>query len=117
MLIKLIILLFIIFVFGRMAKKFKKKEITNKEFMGWGFFWIIVATAVIWSKTTDMIADFVGVERGSNLAIYISILALFYLAFRFMAKVEEMDRNITNIVRGIALSDENTEKKLKNKDL
>lgn len=106
MLIKLIIILFILFVFGRMVKKFKRKEITNKEFIGWGIFWIIVASAVLWPKTTDIIASFVGVERGANLAVYISVLALFYLSFRFMVKIDELDRNITKIVRNIAINEE-----------
>ncbi|MFH1030598.1 MAG: DUF2304 domain-containing protein [bacterium] len=113
MLIKLIIILFVLFVFGRMVKKLKKKEITSKEFLGWGIFWIIVAAAAIWPRTTDMVAYFVGVERGSNLAIYISILVLFYLAFKFMAKADEIDRNITKIVRKIAIDRAEEEREIK----
>ncbi len=59
----------------------------------------------IWFRKTDLIASFFGVEKGADLAIYISILLLFYLMFKVLVKVEELDKNITKIVREIALKE------------
>lgn len=105
MLIQLIILLFIAFVISGMFKKIKKEELTKKEFMWWFIFWIIVGIATISPKSADLVAKYLGVERGSNLAVYISILVLFYLIFRIMAKIDKLDRNITKIVREVAINE------------
>jgi len=86
-----------------MAKKLKSNELTKKEFIWWLSFWVIVAIATLSPKTADLVAKFLGVERGSNLAVYISIIALFYLFFRIMVKIDQIDRNITKIVREIAV--------------
>lgn len=104
MLIQLIIILFILFVFSRLVKKIKTGEITRKEFIGWVIFWLIVMAATISPPTTDIVANFFGVERGSNLAVYISIIVIFYLIFRIMVKLAEIDKNITKIVREDAVN-------------
>ncbi len=105
MLIQLIILLFIAFVLSRMFKKLKKKELTKREFIWWFIFWIIVGIVTISPKLADLVAKYLGVESGSNLAVYISILVLFYLIFRMMVKIDKLDRDITKIVRNVAINE------------
>ncbi len=105
MLIQLIIVLFIAFVLSRMFKKLKRKELTRREFLWWFIFWIIVAIATINPRLADLVAKYLGVESGSNLAVYISILVLFYLIFRIMVKIDKLDRDITKIVRNVAIDE------------
>lgn len=90
-------------------KKFKKGELSLKEFILWAVLWLIIIIATISPKTTDIAANFLGVGRGYDLSVYISIIVLFYLMFRIMVKIDKMDRNITKIVREVAIkeADEN----------
>ena len=111
MLIQFIIILFSAFVIFRLIDKFKKKEVSTKEFCLWLFFWLLVISATIWFRKTDVIAKFFGVEKGADLAVYVSIIVLFYLVFKMVIKFDKMERDITKIVRKIAIDSEE-----KNKD-
>ncbi|MBI2551629.1 DUF2304 domain-containing protein, partial [Candidatus Uhrbacteria bacterium] len=54
-------------------------------------------------KTTEIAARFVGVGRGADLAIYVGMLVLFFLVFKLFVKIEEVEREITKVVRKEAL--------------
>lgn len=110
MIIKIIILIFIIFVLGKIFLRYQKKEISRRELLIWLIFWLLVAGAVVWPHQTDVFSKFFGVERGADLLVYISILVLFYLVFRILVKLERIDKEITKIIRHIAL-DENSKDK------
>jgi len=105
MLIQLIIVIFTLFVASRMVKKIRKQEITLREFILWMAFWLVVAIAALLPKTADIVANFFGVERGSNLAVYISIITIFYLLFNIMVKLQEIEKNMTKIVRNAAIKE------------
>jgi len=103
--IQVILLLFILSVVFSVIFKFKRKEISAKEFVFWIFLWASVLVAVIYPHTTDKIAKIVGVGRGADLLIYISIFVLFFIIFKIFVKLEKIERNITKIVRKIALDE------------
>jgi len=105
MLIQITLLLFILFVFSRIILQFRKRIITLKETIFWIFFWVLVALAVIFPKTTDLFAKTLGVGRGADLLIYLAVIFLFYLVFRVFIRIEKIERNITKIVRKIALDE------------
>ncbi len=103
MLIQLIIILFSLFAIFRLFNKFKEREISNKEFYLWLFIWASIVGATIWFRKTDIIAKFFGVEKGVDLAVYISILALFYLMFKIIVKIDALEKEITKLVRRDAI--------------
>jgi len=105
MLIKVILVVFIIFVLIKTVWRFIKKEIAAKEFFGWLVFWLLVGVAVVLPQTTDLLAAQVGVSRGADLLVYISVLVLFYVVFRILVRLEKIDEEITKVVREISLSD------------
>ena len=103
MIIQFLIVLFSLFALYRLWGKFKAKEVSGNELFAWSSFLIIVIVATIWFKQTDIIANFFGVEKGADLAIYISIIVLFYLQFKSLVKIDNIEKNITKIVRELAL--------------
>lgn len=109
MLIKIFILIFILFVLSRIYARYRKKDINGREFGLWLVFWCVIGVAAIMPQKTDILAKFVGVERGSDLLIYISVLVLFYAVFRILVKLERVDREITDVVRHIAVKDKKEE--------
>ena len=108
--IQVILSLFIFFAVWAIISKYKRKEITAREFIFWLSFWALVLTAVIYPKSTDEIAKIVGVGRGADLLVYISIFVLFFVIFKIFVKLEKIERDITKIIRKIALDEK------KNKD-
>ncbi|OGY42612.1 MAG: hypothetical protein A2Y82_02875, partial [Candidatus Buchananbacteria bacterium RBG_13_36_9] len=82
------------------------KIISLQEFLLWTIFWFLVGFVVILPETTSLVANFVGVGRGVDLVIYISILILFYLVFRVLVRLDKIDKDVTKIVRKIALGSE-----------
>jgi len=115
MLIKYIIIIFAIFAIYRATIRLKDKFINRGEYILWSTFWIIVIIATLLPKNLDKIAQFVGVERGADLAVYLSIVVIFYLIFKILTRQEKIKQEITTIVRDIALNN-NTEKNEKNRD-
>ena len=105
MFIKVLILAFIVFALWRTALKYRQNEITGRELSIWAVFWFLVAAATLAPKKTDVIAQWLGVERGADLLVYLSIIALFFLVFRIIVKLEKMDRDITKVVRKNALDE------------
>lgn len=104
MIIKFIIIIFVVVVLWRTFWRFKKNDITIQELILWSILWLVVAGATLVPRETDTIAQFVGVERGADLLVYLSILVLFFAVFKIIVKLEKIDRDITKIVRGVAVN-------------
>ncbi|MBS3125164.1 DUF2304 family protein [Candidatus Woesearchaeota archaeon] len=80
----------------------------NRKLSGaWFVFWILVWGGVgivaFIPAVSYWLAHLVGIGRGLDLLIYLSIIVLFYLVFKLFMKVESMSRNITSLVRELAL--------------
>jgi hypothetical protein len=103
MIIQIILILFIFFVITKVALRYKDKIISLQEFVLWTIFWFMVGFVVILPETTSLIANIVGVGRGVDLVIYISVLILFYLAFRILVRLDKIEKDITKIVRSVSL--------------
>lgn len=114
MLIKYIIIFFALFVVYKAGLRFKSRDISRREYALWVFFWIIVIIATLVPKNLDKIAQFVGVERGADLAIYLSIIVIFYLIFKILVHLDKIDREITKIVRNMALDEKEDDEKEQN---
>lgn len=111
MIIQIILLFFIIYAVIKVALRYKDKIISLQEFILWTIFWFMVGFVVILPETTSLVASFVGVGRGVDLVIYISILILFYLVFRILVRLDKIDKDVTKIVRSIALKKEGEDEK------
>ena|SRR3989338_1121061 len=103
--IKIIIIAFILFILWRTFIRFRRRDITGREFGIWAIFWLIVAITALIPQQTDVIAQFLGVERGADLLVYISIIVLFFIVFRTIVKLEKINKDVTAVVRDKALND------------
>ena len=105
MLIKIILIIFVLFAVSKVALRYKDKVISLQEFVLWTIFWFMVAFLVVFPETTSYIANIVGVGRGVDLVIYIAIFILFYLMFRSLVKLDKVEKDVTKVVRKVALDD------------
>ena len=104
MLIKFFLLPVIAVIVWRLIWQYQHKKLGRRFFIFWLIVWVL-AGVVIWQPgIASYFANKFGVGRGSDLAIYISIVLIFYLLFRFLMRLERMEKQITNLVSKIALS-------------
>jgi len=95
--------------------RFIRKQIRIGELFVWVIFWLLAVGFVLWPDASQRLAEVFGVGRGVDLVVYLAIMLIFYLLFRIFMKFEKQEKELTKIVRYIAL-DETEKKPQKNKD-
>src|SRR3989338_4584488 len=95
LLIQAIIILFAIFALVRALSRYRQGRLPRGWLAFWIIFWFAVVFVAVSPSVTDRAAHFVGVGRGADFAIYLSVVALFYLAFRLFVKIEDVERDVT----------------------
>ncbi|HSD12258.1 MAG TPA: DUF2304 family protein [Patescibacteria group bacterium] len=71
----------------------------------WSALWIAAAVVVLRPEVASFFANLVGVGRGVDAVLYVSIIALFYLVFRIFLRLDKLDRDITLLVRKVGLAE------------
>ncbi len=101
--IRLTLLGLIILLFAHVLTQYRRRTIAAGAAVLWSLLWIAGAVLVLWPDLSSRLASAVGVGRGVDLILYIAILAVFYILFRVMVRLESIERSITDIVRKDAL--------------
>jgi small membrane protein len=111
---QLIVILFCLYAALRVWQKIKIRGIGKRWGAFWLAFWLGVGTVVALPWTTSLLATRLGVTRGVDLVMYVSVIVLFYLVFRLTIKIEKLEGNITKLVREVAIS--SAEERTKNQE-
>ncbi len=101
--IQIIAVLFALFAFSRTFIRYREAKITTKEFVFWSVIWFGIIIVAILPWTTTIIANLIGIRRGIDVVVYLSIVILFYLTFKMYVKMENVEREITKLVREEAI--------------
>ncbi|ABR56916.1 DUF2304 domain-containing protein [Methanococcus aeolicus] len=112
--IQIIAIVLAVFALSRIILQVKNSNMTFDAALFWVFIWISILTSVIFPSMLGKLAILTGVGRGVDVIIYLSIMMLFYLLYRTYVKMENMEREITKLVREIAIN-EREENKTVNK--
>ncbi len=110
---QLLFSIFILFAISRAILRFKEGKISFLALVGWVFLWLWVGIIIWIPGVTTHIARILGIGRGADLIIYGSIIIIFYLIFRIYVKLEDIERQITQLARKIALQNISSFKKTK----
>jgi len=101
----------ILFFLVRLFWQKKKENIDSREFVFWLFFWLGSGLVVVFIKKMDnLVAELGFSSAGIDVLFYLSILLLFSLVFRLRIRQEKIDREITKIIREIAISNKQNER-------
>src|SRR4051812_49179308 len=65
----------------------------------WILFWLGVDVVILFPNSTTVLANKLGIGRGVDLVVYVSIIMIFFVLFRLNVKLEGINRQITKIVR------------------
>lgn len=108
--IQFLIIAFALFVISRVILGFKSKRVSFRTLLFWLGLWLVISAAFLLPKTADWLAQMLGLGRGADVAIYFSILLIFYLLFRIFTRLEKIESDITSIAREMSLRDKNNQK-------
>ncbi len=112
--IQIILLVFITFFLSRVYLRSKEKLIPAKMALFWTVIWLLALAGILLPSTTTQIAALFGVGRGVDIIVYLGISILFYLVFRIYVMIEDLRREVTKVVRTIALQNAAKPKKNSN---
>jgi hypothetical protein len=101
--IQIVLICFAVFAMSRVMIRYRRGNMRTVDLGLWLVFWVAVIVVAWLPDTTNLLARWLGVGRGVDTAMYLSLLVIFYLLFRSFAKIEDLDRQITRIVRANAL--------------
>jgi len=103
--IQIILVAFSAFALFGVVSRFRRGDLTLTRLCLWIVFWAAVIFVTLRPDTTSRLATRLGVGRGADVAVYLALVAAFYLLFRLYVKIEEVERQITKLTRETALKD------------
>lgn len=103
--IQVLIIVFALFAITRTVLQFKRGVVTRSWLFFWILFWLAAGVVAVLPQTADAVARLVGVGRGADAVIYASLIAIFYLIFRLYVKIEQVEGEITRLVRKLSMDD------------
>jgi small membrane protein len=101
--IQILILIFALFALSRAFLRFREKSLTVSEFIFWTFIWVAVIVVSIYPDLISEISSIVGIGRGVDFAVYISVIILFYLVYRIYVKLDEHDQKMNRLMRELII--------------
>ena len=115
MMIQIGIVIFSLFVISRIILRARDKKLSLWGVLFWvGLFATIIVLALM-PKVMTWVSRLAGIQRGVDLFIYLSIIALFYMVFRIYIALEKLSQEITTAIRCVAIL-EHDFKKIKEKE-
>jgi len=102
--IQILAVVFVSFVGSRAILRAKDKKISIGELFFWLAIWSGLIFVVFFPNMVSYFARLLGIGRGVDIIVYMSISLLFYMLFRLYVKLEELEREITKLVREHALN-------------
>lgn len=101
--LQLVAAVFTIFALSRAYLRFKERKLSSFAFIFWMLIWLLGSLAILFPETTTKVARLVGIGRGVDALLYGSVVVIFYLIFRIYIKIEDTQKQITELTRKFAL--------------
>lgn len=110
MLVQILLTVFLLFVLSRVILQLRSAQISIATFIFWGGLFLVALVGVLDPRLTVVAAGYLGIGRGADVIIYLSIALIFYLIFRLSINLEETRREISELVRSLALKEQKQQK-------
>ncbi|OGD60786.1 hypothetical protein A3I57_03850 [Candidatus Beckwithbacteria bacterium RIFCSPLOWO2_02_FULL_47_23] len=94
---------FLLFAVSRVLLRLKDGTLSLSNFIFWAGLFVVALIGVIKPELTTLVAQKLGINRGSDVVVYASILLMFYLIFRTNILLENLRHDLTELVRKLAL--------------
>lgn len=105
MYLQIIITIFIVFILTKLFRQKQKNKLSSLSFTIWFLLWLAVLVVFWQPETASYLANILGIGRGADLIVYLSVVAIFYMLFRIFIRLNKIDSEITRLTRKEALND------------
>ena len=95
--------------------RFKEGKMTVGMLTLWILIWAAVIGISIYPESTNVLASLTGIGRGLDFILIIGLIGCYYLIFKIYTMLENMEKEITQLVRDIAIQREELEPQNKEK--
>ena len=87
--------------------RFREGKMSLGMLLVWSAIWIIIILISLFPAETGAFAPLLGIGRGLDLVFILGLIGCYYLIFRIYNMIENVEQEITHLVREIALQREN----------
>ncbi|MBT4349287.1 DUF2304 domain-containing protein [bacterium] len=101
--LQILVTLFVVIILFKLFKQRQADKLSLSSFFAWFILWLIVLVVFWQPNTASYLANFLGIGRGADLIIYLSVIVIFYLLFKIFVRLNKIDKEITKIVREDAI--------------
>ena len=100
---QIFLLSLVILGMGLVILRYRQRKIGTVAFLLWLVLWTGAAAVIMFPMSTVILARILGIGRGADLVLYTSLIVTLYLLFRLHVRLEQVNREVTQIVRALAL--------------
>jgi len=97
--------IFVTFVLLRLFLRYRDGDVSLPRGIAWAVLWIAVVVISWRPEISETLTRWSGVGRPVDLLYAISIVFLFYALFSVYLRLEQMQQQLTQLVRELALKD------------
>ncbi len=101
--LQIFISLLVILIWIKIFKQWQKNKMSLLIFSIWFVLWAAILLVFWQPDLTTYLANFLGIGRGADLIVYLSIVLIFYLIFKIFIRLDKTDKLITKMVREDAI--------------
>lgn len=87
--------------------RFREGKMSLGMLFVWSIIWIILIGLSIYPEATGFFAGITGIGRGLDVILILGLIGCYYLIFRIYNMIENIEQEITHLVREMALKREN----------
>lgn len=91
--------------------RFRESKMSPGMLVVWSVIWIILIALSIFPAGTMYFARLTGIGRGLDVILILGLIGCYYLIFRIYSMIENIEQEITTLVREVALEKDNSRKK------
>lgn len=106
-----LLIVFAAFGLAAAVSRWRRGNLSFRQWLPWACLWIGMAVVALRPETASGLAHRLGVGRGADVVVYLALVAVFYLLFRMLARLEEHERHLTKLARELALKDLNRDER------
>ncbi len=101
--LQIIITIFVLLAIIKTIRPRSGQKLFSAGRMYWLFLWLAVLVVFWLPDSTTYLANTLGIRRGADLVIYLSVIVIFYLLFRVFIRLDKIESNLTKVVRDEAI--------------
>jgi hypothetical protein len=91
--------------------RFRESKMSPGMLIIWSVIWIILIVLSIFPTATGYFAGLTGIGRGLDVIIILGLIGCYYLIFRIYNMIENIEQEITQLTREMALHRKNIDLK------